>query len=73
MILGEEQLLKDYPPEPYVPVIRQVKDYEPIAVENPKERNVNPQVNVHDKGKEKAVGIKINEPPRVVQGQNVMS
>jgi hypothetical protein len=69
----EEQLLKDYPPEPYVPVIRQVRNYEPIQAENAKERNVNPQVNVNDKGKEKMVGIRINEPPKVVQGQNVMS
>lgn len=55
------------------PVIQQVKSYAAMEAENNTVRHMEPVVGAKDKGKEKAIGVTIREPTKVIQIQDTMT
>ena len=49
------------------PVIQQIKNYSALEVDNNRLKDVEPIVGPTDKRKKKEIGIRINEPVKIVQ------
>ena len=55
------------------PVIQQIRNYSALEVDNNKVKYVEPSMGARDKGKQKEVGIRFNEPAKIVQIHDSMS
>ena len=54
-------------------VVQQIRSYKALEVENNREKDVSNVATARDKGKQKEVGIRINELANVIQIQDVSS
>ena len=53
--------------------MQQIRNYNSLGVDNNRVKDVEPIVGPKDKGKKKEIGVKINEPVKIVQIYDSMS
>ena len=67
--LQEKKLIKNQDTNQEGPVIQQIKTYKTLEAK----RDVEHAIDIQDKGKQKEVGIRINEPVKIVEIYDSMS